>query len=134
VTEPAWIAIEVVLAIQDAQLAEHGGSAGVRDRTLLESALARPRNIYLYSENVTLNQLAAAYAVGLAKNHAFVDGNKRVGWIACAVFLAVNGVTVVSQPAQVVQMMLGVARGDINEEALALWLDTDHPEGARSLR
>jgi death on curing protein len=130
VKEPEWIAMEVILAIHEAQLAEHGGAAGLRDRTLLESALARPKNLYAYSENVNLNRLAAALAAGIAKNHAFVDGNKRTAWVACALFLELNGIHVVSRSAEVVGVMLGAAEGKLTEEEFALWLDKDHPQGS----
>ena len=82
--EPEWIAYDVVLAIHEAQLAEHGGSPGIRDQGLLDSALARPQNLHVYSEGATLAQLAASYAVGIAKNHGFIDGNKRTTWVVCA--------------------------------------------------
>src|ERR1700719_499738 len=107
--EPAWISHEVVLAIHEAQLAEHGGLAGIRDEALLESALGRPKNLHTYSESITLNQLASAYALGIAKNHAFVDGNKRTAWVCCALFLELNGIPVLSKPAEVVRMMLDAA-------------------------
>ena len=125
--EPEWIAIEVILAIHEAQLAEHGGAMGVRDRALLESALARPKNLFAYSTNLSLNRLAAALAVGIAKNHAFLDGNKRTAWVACALFLELNGVPVVSDSAEVVSAMLAAADGKLAEEEFALWLDKDHP-------
>lgn len=112
--EPAWILLEVILAIHEAQLAEHGGVSGLRDVALLESALARPQNTYLYEQRVTLNLLASVYAIGLAKNHAFVDGNKRTAWVACALFLLLNGVQPVSNPAQAVQMMLHAAAGEVS--------------------
>jgi death-on-curing protein len=127
--EPEWIAFEIIVAIHDAQLAEHGGASGVRDAALLESALARPKNLYSYSEDISLNRLAAAFAVGIAKNHAFIDGNKRTGWVTCAVFLELNGIPVISESAEVVSMMLDVADGKITEEEFALWLDRDHPQG-----
>jgi death on curing protein len=130
VKEPEWIAMEVILAIHEAQLAEHGGAAGLRDRTLLESALARRKNLYAYSENVNLNRLAAALAVGIAKNHAFLDGNKRTAWVVCALFLELNGIHVVSGSAEVVGVMLGMAEGKLTEEEFALWLDKDHPQGS----
>ncbi|HEY6991533.1 MAG TPA: type II toxin-antitoxin system death-on-curing family toxin [Bryobacteraceae bacterium] len=127
--EPEWIAIEVVLAIHEAQLAEHGGATGIRDRALLESALARPKNLFAYSTNLSLNRLAAALAVGIAKNHAFLDGNKRTAWVICALFLELNGVAVVSDSAEVVSAMLAAADGKLTEEKFALWLDKDHPAG-----
>jgi death on curing protein len=120
--DPEWIAYEVVLSVHEAQLAEHGGSAGIRDQGLLESALMRPRNVHLYSPGATLYDLAAAYAIGLAKNHAFVDGNKRTAWLACALFLELNGINVIASQESVVITMLRVADGSINEDQLSAWL------------
>jgi death on curing protein len=120
--EPEWISMAVVLAIHEAQLSEHGGPAGVRDMGLLESAMARPRQIYAYSEKPTLARLAAAYAVGIAGNHAFLDGNRRTAWVVCATFLELNGRDVTADERTVVQMMLGVAAGKVKEAALAKWL------------
>ena len=127
--EPEWVAIDVVLAIHEAQLAEHGGATGIRDRALLESALAHPKNLFAYSTNLSLNRLAASLAVGIAKNHAFLDGNKRTAWVICALFLELNGVAVVSDSAEVVSAMLAAADGKFTEEGFALWLDKDHPAG-----
>ena len=121
--EPEWVAYDVILAIHEAQLAEHGGSPGIRDQGLLESALARPQNLYAYSEQVTFAQLAASYAVGLAKNHGFIDGNKRTAWVICAVFLELNGIPVIADQVTVVAMMLGVASGTISEGDFAHWLE-----------
>ena len=122
--EPEWVAHDVALAIHEAQLAEHGGSPGTRDQGLLDSALVRPQNLYAYGENVTLAQLAAAYAVGLAKNHAFIDGNKRTAWVVCAVFLELNGIPVTADQTIVVAMMLGIASGTVTEESFAHWLES----------
>lgn len=121
--EPEWVDFEVVLAIHEAQLAEHGGSGGIRDRGLLESALARPRNLYHYSPDASLSRLAAAYALGIAKNHAFLDGNKRTAWVVCAVFLELNGRPVTAEQAKVVAMMLAAADGSVDEEQFGAWLD-----------
>jgi death-on-curing protein len=127
--EPEWIAIEVVLAIHEAQLAEHGGLNGIRDDALLESALDRPKNLLAYSGSTSLNRLAAALAVGIAKNRPFIDGNKRTGWVTCATFLELNGINAVSESTEVVAMMLQAAAGKITEEDFTLWLDKDHPLG-----
>lgn len=123
--EPRWVAYDVVLAIHEAQLAEHGGSPGIRDQGLLDSALAVPKNLYTYSENATLAQLAASYTIGLAKNHDFIDGNKRTAWVVCAVFLELNRIPVAADQASVVTMMLGVASGTITEEKFTQWLETE---------
>ena len=125
--EPEWVSYNVVLAIHETQLAEHGGSPGIRDQGLLDSALARPQNLHVYSEGATLVQLAASYAVGIAKNHGFIDGNKRTAWVVCAVFLELNGIPITADQASVVAMMLGVASGTVTEEQLAQWLETQHP-------
>ncbi|MBV8812531.1 MAG: type II toxin-antitoxin system death-on-curing family toxin [Acidobacteriaceae bacterium] len=106
----------------------------MRDKGLLESALARPKNLYVYSESVTLNRLAAAYAVGIAKNNAFMDGNKRTGWVTCAVFLALNKAPVNVEQSQFVQMMLGAADGMITEESFTDWLDAEHQKGTRRVK
>jgi death-on-curing protein len=126
--EPEWITTEVILAIHEAQLAEHGGASGIRDEPLLKSALARPKNLYAYTENISLNRLAAALAISIAKNHAFVDGNKRTAWVACALFLELNGIRVNSNSAEVVSIMLDAASGMITEEEFTMWLDKDHPQ------
>lgn len=118
--EPKWLSLAAVLAIHEAQLAEHGGGTGIRDSGLLESALARPRQIFC--DTPSLTELAAAYAFGVAKNHAFVDGNKRTAWVLCAVFLELNGRDVTAEQSDVVAMMLAVASSAITEEQFAAWL------------
>lgn len=116
-----WVSEAVVLAVHDEQLAEHGGAAGVRDRSLLQSALARPRNIATYGKP-DLADLAAAYAVGIARNHAFVDGNKRTAIIVAAgVFLPVNGYELTVTNEDMVRVMLAVAEGSMPEPRLAAW-------------
>ena len=121
--EPEWIDYDVVLAIHDEQLAEHGGLSGNRDQGMLESALARPRNLFAYSPSAMLCQFAAAYAVGLAKNHGFVDGNKRTAWVVCALFLELNRISVIAEQAEVVRVLVGVADSTISEEELVSWLE-----------
>jgi death-on-curing protein len=122
VNEPQWVSLAVVLAVHEAQLSEHGGATGVRDRGLLESALARPRQIFAYAKKPGLTRLAAAYAFGLAKNHPFVDGNKRTAWVVCATSLELNGREVTADQAGVVSIMLGVAGGTVGEDQLIEWL------------
>ena len=121
--QPEWIDYDVVLAIHDEQLAEHGGLSGIRDQGMLESALGRPRNLFAYSPSATLCQFAAAYAVGLAKNHGFVDGNKRTAWVVCALFLELNRISVIAEQAEVVRVLVGVADSTISEEELVSWLE-----------
>jgi death-on-curing protein len=122
VNEPIWLRLEAILAAHDQQLAEHGGGAGIRDRGLLESALARPLNLHAYGEP-SLAKLAAAYAFGIAKNHPFVDGNKRTALVAAELFLGVNGYDLVADDVEVVKVFLALAAGEINEEELAAWID-----------
>jgi death-on-curing protein len=121
--EPRWVSLAVVMAIHEAQIAEHGGALGVRDQGLLESALARPRQIYAYADNPELRRIAAGYAFGIAKNHAFLDGNKRTAWVVCATFLEINGRRVSASQEDVVKTMLGVADGRLNEDEFADWLN-----------
>ena len=116
-----WIDHAVVLAVHEEQLAEHGGAAGVRDAGLLESALARPRNLAHYGEP-DLCELAAAYAFGLARNHPFIDGNKRSAFVATELFLVLNGWQLVASDADCVLIMLSLASGEIDEPAFAAWL------------
>ena len=116
-----WIERSVILAAHDEQLAEHGGSPGLRDAGLLDSALARPLNRAVYSEPDAAD-LAAAYAYGLATNHPFVDGNKRVAFIALELFLALNGHRLVIDDVNCAMCMLAVAAGTMKETALADWI------------
>lgn len=120
--EPEWIDRDVVLAIHDAQLAEHGGLSGIRETGLLDSALARPRHLFSYSSDVQVYDLAACYAAGIAQNHVFSDGNKRTAWVVCAVFLELNGIQVIAEQAAVVQQVLALAAGELTEQQLAAWL------------
>lgn len=120
-TEPVWLDLEVVLVLHDEQLAEHGGSAGVRDMGLLESALARPRNAWSCGQ-VDLPSLAALYAAGVMRNHPFVDGNKRAGFLAAYSFLYVNGLEIIAIEGEVVVQSLALAASEISEEQFAAWL------------
>lgn len=115
-----WLRDEAILAIHDEQIAEHGGLPGVRDMSLIESALARPRNLAAY-EDPDAAALAAAYAYGLACNHGFSDGNKRTAYVAALVFLLANGWEFIGSDTESVEMMLALAAGQIQEEALAEW-------------
>jgi death-on-curing protein len=118
--EPVWIAQDVILAVHDRQLAEHGGGSGIRDVGLLESALGRPVNQWVYGED-DLTALAAAYALGIARNHPFVDGNKRTAWVAARLFLALNDVRLTFEKADAIDAMLSLAAGDLAEDELAEW-------------
>ena len=116
-----WVGLDVVYAIHDRQLAEHGGLDGVRDAGLLESALARAQNLHAYGEPDAFD-LSAAYAYGIARNHPFSDGNKRTAWIVARLFLADNGCKLRYQPADAITAMQSVAAGTLTEAELADWL------------
>lgn len=118
--EPVWLEAEVSLAIHDRQLTEHGGGAGVRDAGMLESALARPMNRWAYGED-DLCALAAAYAFGIARNHPFVDGNKRTAWVLARLFLKLNGVAIFFQPDEAIRAVLALAAGELSQDELADW-------------
>jgi death-on-curing protein len=120
--EPRWLREDVVLALHHRQLREHGGMPGLRDRALLDAALARPRNAAAYGVEPDLAALGAAYAFGIARNHPFVDGNKRVAWVACRTFLALNGWTVPGIEEEKYVMMLGLAEGSVGEDDFAAWV------------
>ena len=116
-----WLATEVAEAAHAEQLAEHGGPAGVRDAGALESAMMRPRNLALYGEP-DMAALAAAYGFGIARNHPFVDGNKRTAAVMMETFLVLNGHTLTASDAELVVAVLALAAGDLSEEELADWL------------
>ena len=117
----AWIESSVVLAVHDEQLAEHGGASGVRDAGLLESALARPLHLSTYGEP-DVADLAAAYGFGLARNHPFIDGNKRTAFVAVELFLALNGCSLTADDANCVLTMLALAAGELSEAGFATWV------------
>lgn len=117
-----WILDEVVLAIHDEQLAEHGGLQGIRDLGAVQSALARPRNLAGYENCEDLARLAAAYAFGIARNHGFADGNKRMALVTADLFLMLNGYELTSSPAENVITVLGVADGSLSEDELTTWI------------
>ncbi len=117
-----WLRTDAVLAMHKRQIAEHGGGEGVRDLGLLESALARPQNIAAYEPDADIARLAAAYAFGIAKNHPFVDGNKRTSLVACRTFLILNGYQLDASPTDKYLTFLSLAEGTLSEEELAEWL------------
>jgi death-on-curing protein len=118
-----WLGKPLVLAIHDRQLAEHGGSSGVRDDGLLESALARPQQLYAYGEPVPdLASLAASLAFGLARNHPFVDGNKRTAAVCCETFIELNGARLLAEDTELFPQFLALAEGKLPVEAFADWL------------
>lgn len=116
-----WITLDVALAIHEEQISEHGGGEGMRDRSLLESALARPLNLASY-EAADLPALAAARGCGIARNHPFIDGNKRTALVAVETFLGLNGLDLTADDANCVLTMLSVATGEMSESEFALWL------------
>lgn len=120
-TKPRWLSKQLILAVHERQLAEHGGAAGVRDEGLLESALAWPLNLFAYSEGDTA-ALAAAYAFGIARNHPFIDGNKRTAFVACELFLSANGYELGASDEECLAMMLALAASEIGEDEFAAWL------------
>jgi death-on-curing protein len=122
-----WLSLQVVLAIHDEQLVAHGGSGGLRDAALLESALNRPLNKWNY-ENAELPELAAAYAYGIARNHPFVDGNKRTSLLVQYTFLGINGVDFIVPEADAAAMILALAAGEVSEESLARWIRDNWPK------
>ena len=116
-----WLDIAVIYAVHDEQLAEHGGSAGVRDAGLLESALAKPQNLAAYGHPDVI-ALAASYGFGIARNHPFIDGNKRTAFVAVELFLDLNGYELTATDADCVLTMLALAAGEIDEAAFTNWI------------
>ncbi len=117
-----WVEDSIVLAIHEAQLAEHGGIAGLRNQGLLASALARPRNREAYGENLDAAALAAAYAFGIARNHPFLDGNKRTAFVVMELFLDLNGWVLDADDNDCISTMLALASGDLGEKGLVAWV------------
>lgn len=117
-----WLLEGVVLAIHEEQIAEHGGSSGVRDAGLLSSALASPQHQAHYSDEPSVFDLAATYACGIIRNHPFVDGNKRTGFLAAYVFLNINGWQLNSSEVEAVNAVLALAGGEIDETGFSSWL------------
>jgi death-on-curing protein len=126
VSEVVWLDLDIILDVQSEQLALFGGAEGVRDQGLLESALARPINKHAYGEH-SIASLAAAYAFGIARNHPFVDGNKRTAFAAIIVFLGLNGIDFAVKPEEATVVMLDLAAGAIDENTLARWISDNLP-------
>ena len=120
-TDWKWIDQEVVLAIHDQQIAEHGGTNGVRDMGLIESALARPRNLAGYSVSDVF-ELAAEYGYGIARNHGFIDGNKRTAYVVTRLFLVLNGHDLTAKDTERVLVFEKLGRGELNPDEFAEWL------------
>ncbi len=124
--EPKWLTYEQIVAIHSRQLRRFGGAAGLRDEGLLRSAIERPINKWHY-EQAQMPELAAAYAFGLAKNHAFVDGNKRMAFMSMMTFLRTNRVSFAPEPAHATKIILSLAAGEVSEESLARWIRDNWP-------
>jgi len=121
-TTPIWLEMEAVLAMQEELIRIFGGTSGIRDAGLLESALDRAKNIHSYEPESTLHRLAAAYANGIIRNHPFIDGNKRAGFMCAYTFLLINGLEIEAAEAEVVEVTLALTTGDLSEEEYAAWL------------
>lgn len=117
-----WVTRRMVEAMHQESLERFGGSPGIRDEALLESALARPQNIFAYEPEADLFRLAAAYCAGIVKNHPFIDGNKRSGILAANAFLRLNGIAFSPDEPLIVTMVAGLAAGEVSEEAVCEWL------------
>lgn len=125
-SEPVWLTAELVIAIHEEQLRIYGGPPGIRERGMLESALGRAPNKWAHG-GTDLAALAAAYAYGIARNHPFVDGNKRASLLSLITFLGLNGIDFVVAEADAAAAILGLAAGDIEEEGLARWIRDNWP-------
>ena len=122
--EPTWLSRAMVEAAHHDQVEEHGGLHGIRDNGLLESALARPRHRWSFEPDTDLPSLAASYGYGLVNNHPFLDGNKRIGFVAMNMFLLINGQEIDAPEPEVIAVMLQVADGTLDEPGLVQWLQS----------
>jgi len=121
--EPIWVRDDVVLAIHQRQLAEHGGGTGIRDAGLLDSALNKPKNQFHYNDpKPSIAAMAASYAYAIACNHPFVDGNKRTAYIVCQLFLSLNGYVLTAPPADKYQIFINLASGKLSDTKLSAWI------------
>ncbi len=120
--EPFWLNERMVRAMHADQILQHGGSSGIRDENLLSASLARPRHVFTYADTPTLFDLAAAYGYGLAKNHPFIDGNKRTAFVVMAAFLELNGYSLNAPEMEVVLIMERLATDQESQESLSEWL------------
>ena len=120
--EPRWISKKALLMLHEESLAMFGGLSGLRDEGLLDSALARPLNTHAYNADSTIARLGASYGFGLAKNHAFLDGNKRIAFLSIGMLLSINGHKLVADQVDAIQTMLAVAAGELGERGLATWI------------
>ena len=129
-SSPRWLSKAVVVALHEESLARFGGSAGIRDEGLLESALERPRNLYAYEGEEGVARLAAAYGFGIARNHPFVDGNKRAALLAVAVFCSLNGLRLSPSQVDEVRTITALAAGELTEQQLAEWITANSTPGS----
>lgn len=127
---PTWLNIHHIIAFHERQLREHGGLHGIRDKSLLESALARPQHLFHY-EKPSLFELSAVYAVGIIKNHPFVDGNKRTGIVTAGVFLDINGFEIVVPEIELYQQVMALAENNLAENDFSTWLQTNSKKMSR---
>ncbi len=123
--EPTWIDKRALLLLHEESIAMFGGPRGMRDEGLLDSALARPVNKFLYEKVDSLDRLAAAYGFGIARNHAFVDGNKRAAFLAIGLFLSINGKRLRVHQIDAIQTILALAAGSLDEVGLAKWIEAN---------
>jgi death-on-curing protein len=130
VKEPVWIEESDVYAIHERVLVVHGGAAGIRDRSLLQSALARPHQHYAYADRAGIIELGALYTAGIVRNHPFVDGNKRTGFVIGVLFLELNGYKFTASEEDATEAVLGLAAGTMSEHAFTPWMG----ENAKPLR
>lgn len=121
--EPKWLSKKALLLLHEESLSEFGGARGVGDEGLLESALARPQNVHAYNPAATLPELAAVYGHGIAKNHAFLDGNKRAAFLSIGLFLVINGCRLTASQVDAIETMLAVAAGTMTEVELSVWIE-----------
>jgi death-on-curing protein len=128
--QPRWISRKAFLYLHSSSLATFGGSTGIRDEGLLDSALARPQNRFHYASDSDLSGLAAAYGFGIAKNHRFVDGNKRAAFQSVGLFLSLNGYELIVDQLDAIQIMLSLAAGELSEEEFAVWI-RNHTKSAK---
>jgi death-on-curing protein len=127
--EPIWVEEREVFAIHDRLLAAHGGAPGLRDQGLLQSALARPRQHHAYAASSDVVEMAALYTAGIVRNHPFVDGNKRAGFVAGVLFLELNGFSFIASEEDASQAVLGLAAGTLDEAAYTAWLRANSKRG-----
>ena len=125
-SEPRWLPKSLVLAMHRSLMQQYGGLYGIRDETLLESALAKPEQRFAYEESADIFDFAASLGFGLAKNHPFTDGNKRIAFAAMGVFLQLNGLEITATEMEAVATIMTLAEGSLSEQQLAAWLRQNH--------